>query len=143
VIAALPAFIAGTGCYRYEPTTLEMVHPGERVSVTLVPSDAPALAPILGPDAASVQGRLTALAPADMTIALTQIARGSGPEQFLNDQPVTLPRRSAASIAVRRLDRPRSHHAAVSIAAAIVAGQVFINQAGINGGRSGPPGSPK
>lgn len=116
-----------------------MVRPGERVSVVLVPSEAPALAPLLGPDAASVQGKLTALAPADMTIALTQIARGSGPEQFLSDQPVTLPRQSAASIAVRRLDRPRTLLAVVGIAAAIVAGQVFINQSGINGAKSGPP----
>jgi hypothetical protein len=143
LIAALPALVAGTGCYRYQPSTLDAVQPGQRISLTLAPSDAAALAPVLGPDAASLQGRLVRLAPADVTIALTQIARRSGPEQFLNDQPVTLPRESAVAIAVRRLDTPRTVLSIAGIVAAVVAGQIFMNQSGVFASHGTPSGNTK
>jgi hypothetical protein len=142
-MAALPAIVAGTGCYQYQDSPTDAVRPGQVVHVTLTPAAAAALASAIGPNAASVDGRVLSRAGADVTIAVTQIARTEGPEQFLQNEPLTFSLAGASALGVRSWDKGRTLLAAGGIVAAVVAGQIFIDQSGIFAPKGGVSSSTK
>jgi hypothetical protein len=113
------------------------------VHVTLTPAAAAALASTIGPNAASVDGRVLSRAGADVTIAVTQIARTEGPEQFLQNEPLTFSLAGASALGVRSWDKGRTLLAAGGIVAAVVAGQIFIDQSGIFAPKGGVSSSTK
>jgi hypothetical protein len=132
LLAVVPVLCAGTACYQYQPAPLTAVTPGQAVRVTLTPSGAAALASSIGPGATSLDGRVLQRTDAELTLALTQIARGPDePEQFLQNEPLTLPLTTAGTFAVRSLDKPRTVLAAGGIVALVIAGKLFLDQPGI------------
>jgi hypothetical protein len=131
LMAVVPVLGAGTACYMYQPAPLTAVEPGRSVRVTLTPEGAAGLASTIGPGATTLDGRVLARTPADVTLALTQIQRGEGPEEFLQNDRLTLPWNGTSSVAVRSLDKPRTVLAAGGIAAVVIVGKIFGDQAGI------------
>ncbi|HEX4683130.1 MAG TPA: hypothetical protein VH277_10490 [Gemmatimonadaceae bacterium] len=132
VLAVVAILCVGTGCYQYSPAPLAAVQRGQAVRVTLTPAGATALASAIGPGATALDGRVVRRTSADVTLALTQIARGPDePEQFLQNDPLTLPLATGPSFALRVLDRPRTALALGGIVAVIVAGRIVANQPGI------------
>jgi hypothetical protein len=103
----------------------------------LTPAAAGALASTIGPGATSLDGHVMQRTNADVTLALTQIARGPDePEQFLRNERLTLRLASGSAFAVRTFDKPRTALAAGAVVALVVAGKVFMSQPAIFGTRS-------
>ncbi|HXT15100.1 MAG TPA: hypothetical protein VN706_05690 [Gemmatimonadaceae bacterium] len=130
--ATVPAIIVGTGCYGYESAPRTAVRPGQSVRVTLTPAGAAALAGSIGPGATSLDGRIVRRTDTELTLALTQVARGPDqPEEFLQNEPLTMSFANGETFAVRGLDKTRTALTVGGIAALVIAGKAFISQPGI------------
>jgi len=132
LMAAVPVLVAGAGCYEYNTTSVERVQPGETVHVVLSPSGSTALASAIGPNATTLDGRILRQDPSELTLAVTQIERSVGPEEFMRDEAIAVPTQHAASITVRRLDRPRTF-------LTVFLAHVATQQAGVVTVKGGPP----
>lgn len=142
-MAAVPALVAGTACYQYQTTRSDAVQPGQIVHVDLTAPGAAALAPTIGPNATALNGRVLTRAGDDLTLAVTQIDRSNGPEQFLKGDPVSFSLLNVSTVQRRRFDRQRTVLAVGGVIAAIVVGQIFIDQSGIFGNKGTISGSTK
>lgn len=129
--AAVPVLLAGTACYQYRTSGRDAVQPGQVVHIDLTAPGAAALAPAIGPNATALNGKVLTRAGNDLTLAVTQIDRGSAPEQFLRGEPISLSFDNVLGIRMRRFDTPRTVLAIGGIIAAVVAGQAFLDQSGI------------
>jgi hypothetical protein len=143
MMAAVPAIVAGTACYQYRTMGPEAVQPGQIVHVDLTAPGAAALASAIGPNATALNGRVLTRAGNDVTLAVTQIDRGSAPEQFLKGDAVTLSLANVAGLQLRSFDKQRTALAVGGVIAAIVVGQIFIDQSGIFVNKNGPGGATK
>ncbi|MDB4873742.1 MAG: hypothetical protein JWM41_188 [Gemmatimonadetes bacterium] len=143
LVAALPAIVAGTGCYQYQSSTLAAVHPGQVVHVELTTPGAASLGSAIGTNAASIDGRVLMRDATSVTLAVTQIARTAGPEEFLRDEPIALPLESAQRVTVRSVDRPRSFFAAGGVVLGAILAAAFVDQSAIFSAKGGPSGSTK
>jgi hypothetical protein len=143
LIAAVPALVAGAGCYEYNTTALGRVQPGQTVHVVLSPSGSAALASTIGPNATTLDGRILRGDSGQLTLAVTQIERSVGPEEFMRDESITVPTQSAESITVRRLDRPRTFLTIGAFVASVFLAHVASNQAGIVTVKGGPASGTK
>jgi hypothetical protein len=143
VLAAVPVLVAGTACYEYRSAPVESIEVGKVIHATFTPDGSRAAVAALGPQAAGIEARVVSRTAADVTFAVSRIERAVGPEQFLRDEPVTLPISSLGMLEVRSADRPRTALAIGGIIAAVVAGQVFINQSGVFSTKGAPPSSTK
>ena len=142
-MATVPAMLAGTGCYEYQASSLSSVKPGESVHLVLNQEGAASLASSIGPNAASLDGKIIRTSPTEVTVAITQIVRTVGPEEFMKDEPLSVPAAGATSVTVRSLDKPRTVLAIAAILTGVVLGNVIVNQAGIFATKSVPSGSTK
>jgi hypothetical protein len=138
LMAAVPVLVAGTGCYEYNTTSTGGVRAGETVHVVLSPSGSTALASAIGPNATTLDGRILREDSSQLTLAVTQIARSVGPEEFMRDEAITVPTQHAASITVRRLDRPRTFLTVGALLAGVFLAHVVSEQAGVVTVKSGP-----
>lgn len=130
-MAAVPAIVAGTACYQYTSSGPDRVQPGQIVHVDLTAPGAATLAPAIGPDATALNGRVLARAGNDVTLAVTQIDRANGPEQFLKGDPLSVSLNSIAAVQLRSFDKARTALAIGGVIAAVVVGRVFIDQSGL------------
>ena len=104
--AAVPVLLAGTACYQYRTSGRDAVQPGQVVHIDLTAPGAAALAPAIGPNATALNGKVLTRAGNDLTLAVTQIDRGSAPEQFLRGEPISLSFDNVLGIRMRRFDTP-------------------------------------
>lgn len=123
-------------CYQYQSSDVARLQPGQMVRVTLTPSASASLAQSIGARASLLDGRVVARSDRDVTLALTQITRTAGEEQFLRDEPLSMPLGNAESWRVRSVDTPRTLLAVGSVVAVFAAGRVFLDQASLFGGRA-------
>jgi hypothetical protein len=138
-MAAVPVLVAGTGCYEYNTTSVGHVQPGERVHLVLSPSGSTALASAIGPNATTIDGRILREDANQLTLAVTQIERSVGPEEFMRDEAIIVPTQHAVSITVRRLDRPRTFLTVGALVASVFLAHVVSEQAGVVTVKGGPP----
>jgi hypothetical protein len=143
LIAAVPVLVAGTGCYEYRSAEISGVRAGETVHLVLNQSGSAALAPAIGPSATSLDGRVLRDDSGELLLAVTQIDRSVGPEEFLRNESVAVPTRNAESITVRRLDRPRTLLAAGAVFAGVFLAHVATEQAAVVSLKGGPPSGTK
>jgi hypothetical protein len=101
------------------------------------------LASSIGPYATALDGRVVAADAGALRLALTQIARSVGPEEFLKDQLIDVPAGSAPSITVRSFDRMRTVLALGGLLAGAIAAAAVTNEAGIISVRGAPSSSTK
>jgi hypothetical protein len=143
LMASVPALVAGAGCYEYNTTAVARVQPGQMVHVVLSPSGSAALASTIGPNATTLDGRILRDDSGRLTLAVTQIERSVGPEEFMRDESITVPTQSAESVTVRRLDRPRTFLTISAFVAGVFLAHVASNQAGIVTVKGGPAAGTK
>ena len=95
-------------CYEYRDASPTVVRPDETVHVVLSGEAATSLAGTIGPNATSIDGRVLAVDSTRMRLAVTQIARAVGPEQFLESEPIDVPTHGALVVSIRSMDRSRT-----------------------------------
>jgi len=120
LVAAAPA------CYQYREASPTAVRPDETVHVVLSSDVSSSLAGAIGPNATSLDGRVLSVGSGQMRLAVTQIARAVGPDQFLQSEPIDLPlpTHGALVVSVRSMDRSRSALLAVG---GLVAGFIAVH----------------
>jgi hypothetical protein len=143
LMAAVPVIFAGTACYQYRTSGPDAVQPGQVVHVDLTAPGAAALASSIGPNATALNGRVLTRAGNDVTLAVTQIDRGADPEQFLKGDPISFSLANVSGIRLRSFDKQRTMLAVGGIVAAVVVGQIFIDQSGIFSSKGTVSGSTK
>lgn len=130
------------GCYVTVPLATTAPDPGTRVHVQLTDTGAGALAGYLGPGVVSVDGRLLVASDTNVAVAVSQVGKVDGDQQFWKGETVSLPRGDIATVQQKKLSGWRSG----LLAGAIVAGLVALRAgtAGTTGAPSGGGvGSPK
>jgi len=140
-LAIVSAF--STGCYQYSNASPTAVRPDETVHVVLSSDASSSLASTIGPNATSIDGRVMAIDANRMRLAVTQIARAVGPEEFLQSEPIDVPTSGALTVSVRSVDRVRSFLAVGGILAGVVAAHTIVSSPGVFSTRGAPAGGSK
>lgn len=143
LFAAVPTMVVGTACYQYHPTPVSAIHNNDRVHVVLSTETSVALAATLGPNASTLDGRVVDLDGTRVRLALTQIQRVSGPEEFLHGDAIDVPRGGAVAVTVRAFDPLKTALAIGGIVGGAVVGRVILGQGGVSVIKGGPPGTTK
>lgn len=133
--------LSETACYGYNAAEVSAVRPSQTVHVTLSPEAAVALKPAIGPNAATLDGRVLAVESDHLRIALTQIVRTTGPEEFLQYEPIDVPFAGASMVSVRKFDGVRTFLAVGGIIGSAIAAAVVAEQPTIATVRGGPGAS--
>jgi len=134
--SAMP--VLESGCYEYQSAAVTRVRPSETIQVTLSPDASRSLASTIGPHATTLDGRVLSVDSNTLRLAVTQIAREAGPEEFLKNEPIDVPASGASRIMVRSLDRPRTWLAFGGLVAGVIAAGIVSNQPGIVTVKNGP-----
>jgi hypothetical protein len=143
LIAAVPVLVAGTGCYEYQQSPSTALRPGQSVHVELTSSGTSSLVPTIGPNAQGIDGRVITSDATRLSLAATQIVRTVGPEEFLRNEPISIPFNGLGAVTVRQLDKPRTVLVTALILGGVILAQVVANQAGIFNNKNGPSQSTK
>ena len=131
-IVVLVGVAASTACYQYHDASPTAVRPDETVHVVLSGEASTTLAGTIGPNATSIDGRVMAVDSIRMRLAVTQIARAVGPEQFMQSEPIDVPTSAALAIRVRSVDRVRTVLAAFGgIVAGVLAARTLTSSPGV------------
>ena len=126
--------LASAGCYTYAPLTLAEVTPGRTVRVTLDDHGTAELSQWIGARGASLEGRVQSVTDTSMILAVTDVVRLNGATEPWTDESVSIPRRLAESIGVRRLNRQRTVLTSIgALAAAFAANSLLGNGGGLFG----------
>lgn len=130
-------------CYQYHDASPTAVRPDETVRVVLSSDASTSLAGTIGPHATSIDGRVVAVDSNRMLLAVTQIARAVGPEEFLQSEPVEIPTLGALTVSVRSVDRFRTFLTFGGILAGVVAAHALSNSPGVFSTKGTPSSSGK
>jgi len=142
IIAAL-ALLSTAGCYEYHDGRISDLRPNATVHVVLSAEATTSLASVIGPNATAVDGQVVSVDTATMRLAVTQIARAIGPEEFVHDEPIDVPIRGALSISTRTVDKARTVLAIGGLLAAVFGARAATSQAGVTTVKGGAQGATK
>ena len=133
--------VALGGCYTYAPPKTGTIQPGKELRVQLTLTGGDSLARFLGPNVASVDGRLVVVNESSYEVGVTQVVMHSGMEQYWKGQTVPLPKPFVASIEERSLSWGKTG----ILAGVIVLTAYALNQSAGGGGLFGghPPPPPQ
>ena len=137
-LAAAATLAFTSGCYAYHSVSPARVRPDETVHVVLSSAASSALASTIGPNATALDGRVLAVDGTRVRLALTQIARAVGPEEFLNNDPVDVPLSGALEIRVRSFDRFRTLLAVGGLMSSAILAHTLSDSPGVVAGKGGP-----
>ena len=141
-LVAVVAFSAA--CYQYHDASPTAVRPDETVHVVLSSDASTSLAATIGPNATSIDGRVMAVDSNRMRLAVTQIARAVGPEEFLQSEPIDVPTHGALAVSVRSVDRVRTFLAAFGgVLAGVLAAHTLTSTPGVVSTTGAPTGTSK
>ena len=138
MVATVPVILTGTACYEYHAASVSEIHPGETVHLVLRSDASSSLATTIGPNATTLDGRVVAVDASGVRLAVTQIERSTGPEEFLKNEPIDVPVGGASSITVRSVDRIRTVLVFGGLLAAAIAAHATTTEPGIGSVRGGP-----
>jgi len=133
--------LSETACYGYNAADVSALRPAQTVHVTLSPEAAVALKQSIGPNASTLDGRVLAVEADHLRIALTQIVRTTGPEEFLQNEPIDVPLAGTSTVSVRRFDGVRTILAVGGIIGTAIAAAAVTQQPTITTVRGGPTAS--
>ena len=119
------------GCYQYQEASPTAIRPDATVHVVLTSDASSSLAGAIGPNATSLDGRVMSIDRDRIRLAVTQIARAVGPEEFLQYEPIDVPTRGALTVSVRSVDRVRTVLAFGGILAGVFAARTLSTTPGI------------
>jgi len=137
-LAAAAALASVSGCYAYHSVSPAGLRPDATVHVVLSSAASSALASTIGPNATALDGRVLAVDSNRVRLALTQIARAVGPEEFFKDDPVDVPLSGALEVRVRSFDRFRTLLAVGGLMSSAILAHTITNSPGVVSGKSGP-----
>ena len=120
--------VALCGCYTYAPTNIGTMEPGRELRVQLTLTGGDSLARFLGPNVASVDGRLVLVNANSYEVGVTQVVMHGGMEQYWKGETVTLPKPFVASIEARTFSWGRT---------GLLAGVIVLTAYALNSSSSG------
>jgi hypothetical protein len=125
------------------PSTAAETSPGAELRLHLTEAGAARLAPVLGPQALTLEGRVLGSSDTALVLAVTGLTRqGSSATSWAGDS-VAVPRDAIAGTERRVLDRGRTVATiAVGIAAAALTGRLARGAGGTNQGGDPTPAPP-
>lgn len=134
--------VLASGCFAYRPADPTGLRTGEAVRVELTSSGAQELTQQVGPRVESMNGRVLGPRDSTLVLAVSQLTRSRGMEEFWTGDSVAVPVRGVSSLLVRRFDRNRTLLAVTGGAIGLFVMRRVIEEAGIFGSRANrPPGS--
>jgi hypothetical protein len=143
-VVVLVTVAASAACYQYHDASPTAVRPEETVHVVLSGEASTTMAGTIGPNATSIDGRVMAVDSIRMRLAVTQIARGAGPEEFMQSEPIDVPTTAAVAIRVRSVDRVRTFLAAFGgVVAGVLAARTLTSSPGVVSTRGTPSNGSK
>jgi len=133
--------VALSGCYTYGPLENSAPELGKPMRVTLTLTGGDSLARYLGPNVATVDGRLVLVNETAMEIGVSSVVSHSGMEQYWKGETVTVPKSLVASIQERKFSWGKTG----LLAGIAVVTALALQQSGAIGGSNahGPPGGIK
>jgi hypothetical protein len=140
---AVTAAVSACSCFAYrtaEPTALRA---GEEVRVTLTPAGAAELTKQVGPRVETLDGRVIGPRDSALAVAVTQLTRGRGSDEFWTGDSVIVPVRGVSSLSVRQLDRKKTWLAVGATAVGIFVMRTVVKEAGVFGSRPTPAPGPQ
>ncbi len=102
------AFASVTGCYRYVGSERAPSLGGTELRAHLTDSGSSTLAPLLGSDVASVDGRIADATEASLVLLVARTTKRDGASSNWTGERVTIDRGSIARYELRVLDRKRT-----------------------------------
>jgi hypothetical protein len=129
---------AAAGCYAYHSIPPQALKPDDNVHMVLSSAASSGLASTIGPNATALDGRVLSVDQDRVRIALTQIARAVGPEEFLKDEPVEVPLSGALEVTVRSLDRFRTAITVGGLMSSAFLAHTLTTSPGIGTNKGGP-----
>lgn len=123
------AAVLTVGCYTYTPVDPNAALAGQPTRVKLTEAGSFAVAPLIGPYGASLDGRITQKDDSGLVMSVTQLTRRSGVEETWRGESVRIPSNAVASVSLSKFSRSRS----VLLAGGLVATALGL-AAGLGGG---------
>jgi hypothetical protein len=141
-LASLAAAVLLVGCYRYVPAP-PAAPSGTNVRLHLTPEGMTALEPRLGPQTATVIGRVQDVGDGGVTLVVSETRKtfGGGAVRWIGER-VTIPTSTIARAERRALDRGRTIAAGASVLLAAIAAFALIRAADGGGSEEGGGPSP-
>jgi hypothetical protein len=133
--------VALSGCYTYGPMTNGAPELGKPMRVTLTLTGGDSLARWLGPNVATVDGRLVLATESAYELGVTSIVMHSGMEQYWKGETVTIPKSLISSVQARKFSWAKTG----VLAGVVVVTVLALQQSGAIGGSQshGSPGGPQ
>ena len=129
----LPAFIVGTlclSCQTYSAIPFSGVRAGNNVRLTVTNDGSLAVAPTVGRDVKSVEGRVRSIDSSGVTLRVEMVNRGPEESERVDTSTVRLPASGVSGAELRRVDKPKTF----LVTALITAGAFIVAQGAVNGG---------
>ena len=144
VAAGLLLLGTGAGCYRYVPITSNSPSVGSEFRAHLTEEGSTRLAPMLGAQVATVEGRVSSTNDSGYVISVSTTTNQARVATFWTGETVTIPRATIRTLEARQLDRKRTWLAAsVGVVGGFLLAQIFGLFDGSAGGDGpGPPPPP-
>jgi hypothetical protein len=124
------AAILCTACQTYGAVPFTGVRPGNNVRLTVTNDGSLAVAPVLGRDIQSVEGRVKAVDTAGVTLLVESVNRGIDVSERVDTSTVRIPAAAVTAAELRSIDKPKS----VLVTGLIAAGAFLIAQGSTGGG---------
>lgn len=138
VVAATQLFAA---CYSYAPILATPADAGTTVRLRLTDAGSVALAPLIGPQIESMDGRLVSAADTSFVLGVTQTANRSGLETPWRGEQLTVPRAAIARVERKQLSKGRTWTmGAIFVGAIALIGRATGAIGGSGGRQGGGPG---
>lgn len=139
--APLVVFVL-TGCYSYAPLASPSPEPGTYLAADLTAAGATELAPLVGPEAATLRGRVLDVTTESLALAVFSVRLRSGGEVNWEGETVRVPAPLVAGLRERRLARTRTilFVGVLTLGVGAVVGVATGIVGGSDGGGEPPPG---
>ncbi len=135
--------VALAGCYTYAPLTPPTLTPppGKDLRVQLTLTGGDSLARFVGPNVASIDGRLVLTNEDGLEIGVKQVTMHDGMEQYWKGETVMIPKQYIASIEGRKFSWPKTGLLAGVVVVSLLALQASGAVSGVfgSGGSGGQP----
>ena len=139
--APVVLIVALASCYTYAPLTPPTPKPGQDLRVQLTLTGGDSLARFVGPNVATVDGRLVLTNDDGLEIGVKQVTMHDGMDQYWKGETVMIPKQYVSSIEGKTFSWGKTGLLAGLVIASVLAlqGSGALNGVFNSGGNGGPP----
>ncbi len=119
--APLVLIVALAGCYTYAPYRVATPEPGKSLRVVLTDTGGDSLARFVGPNVATIDGKLVLANDDGLEIGVKQVTMHDGLEQYWKGETVTIPKPYISSVQVKTFSWPKTGLLAGIVVVAVLA----------------------